>query len=204
MDIERNDPCHCGSGKKYKRCHLDIDRDAQVALREALPIIAERNANIARVDRRLREEYGVYIDFVPPIVWNDRKVWVLGSGFYLNRPPNETFHEFLIHVLCVTLGEDWRATQAALPEAARHVVVKCLEDWSRWKALNADADVLARDGHQSAFPSGWVQYLISLAWDVATILRTGALPEALLNRLREMTAFRAHGTSWRSQRSSLA
>jgi hypothetical protein len=22
----RNDPCHCGSGRKYKRCHLDADR----------------------------------------------------------------------------------------------------------------------------------------------------------------------------------
>jgi hypothetical protein len=24
----RNDPCHCGSGKKYKRCHEVIDRSA--------------------------------------------------------------------------------------------------------------------------------------------------------------------------------
>lgn len=22
----RNDPCWCGSGQKYKRCHLDADR----------------------------------------------------------------------------------------------------------------------------------------------------------------------------------
>jgi hypothetical protein len=22
----RNDPCHCGSGKKYKQCHLDKDQ----------------------------------------------------------------------------------------------------------------------------------------------------------------------------------
>lgn len=21
-EIERNDPCHCGSGKKYKNCHM--------------------------------------------------------------------------------------------------------------------------------------------------------------------------------------
>jgi SEC-C motif-containing protein len=21
----RNDPCYCGSGKKYKQCHLDLD-----------------------------------------------------------------------------------------------------------------------------------------------------------------------------------
>jgi hypothetical protein len=25
----RNDPCHCGSGKKYKKCHLDADRKGE-------------------------------------------------------------------------------------------------------------------------------------------------------------------------------
>jgi hypothetical protein len=26
--IGRNDPCHCGSGVKYKKCHLDSDHEA--------------------------------------------------------------------------------------------------------------------------------------------------------------------------------
>jgi hypothetical protein len=26
MSLGRNDTCRCGSGKKYKRCHLDRDR----------------------------------------------------------------------------------------------------------------------------------------------------------------------------------
>jgi methionyl aminopeptidase len=26
MSLGRNDTCWCGSGKKYKRCHLDRDR----------------------------------------------------------------------------------------------------------------------------------------------------------------------------------
>jgi hypothetical protein len=25
MKIGRNDPCPCGSGKKYKKCHLEAD-----------------------------------------------------------------------------------------------------------------------------------------------------------------------------------
>lgn len=24
-ELGRNDPCHCGSGKKYKKCHLEKD-----------------------------------------------------------------------------------------------------------------------------------------------------------------------------------
>lgn len=27
----RNDPCWCGSGTKYKKCHLDADEDARRA-----------------------------------------------------------------------------------------------------------------------------------------------------------------------------
>ena len=30
--LGRNDPCHCGSGKKYKACHLEQD---EAAAREA-------------------------------------------------------------------------------------------------------------------------------------------------------------------------
>ena len=34
----RNDPCHCGSGKKYKKCHLADDAEADRAARaEAQP-----------------------------------------------------------------------------------------------------------------------------------------------------------------------
>jgi hypothetical protein len=27
-ELGRNDPCHCGSGKKYKQCHLVKDEEA--------------------------------------------------------------------------------------------------------------------------------------------------------------------------------
>ena len=40
-DTGRNDPCHCGSGKKYKNCHLDKDeaaaRVARAKAAEAAP-----------------------------------------------------------------------------------------------------------------------------------------------------------------------
>ena len=32
-DLGRNDPCHCGSGKKYKQCHLAKDEEAERAKR---------------------------------------------------------------------------------------------------------------------------------------------------------------------------
>jgi preprotein translocase subunit SecA len=37
-DVGRNDPCPCGSGRKYKNCHLDKD---EAAAREARSKAAE-------------------------------------------------------------------------------------------------------------------------------------------------------------------
>jgi uncharacterized protein YecA (UPF0149 family) len=30
-DLSRNDPCWCGSGKKYKQCHLERDKQQKAA-----------------------------------------------------------------------------------------------------------------------------------------------------------------------------
>ena len=30
MKLGRNDPCHCGSGEKYKKCHLEQDEAARL------------------------------------------------------------------------------------------------------------------------------------------------------------------------------
>ena len=35
MKLGRNDPCHCGSGEKYKKCHLQKDEAAATAARAA-------------------------------------------------------------------------------------------------------------------------------------------------------------------------
>ncbi len=35
--IERNDPCWCGSGKKYKKCHLSIDEEKRAPPKKGVP-----------------------------------------------------------------------------------------------------------------------------------------------------------------------
>jgi hypothetical protein len=182
---ERNDLCRCGSGKKYKKCHLEIDRDAQRALVEALPLLAARHQQAQEYDRRLRDEFGVHINYVSPLQWQQGKVWAIGSRIYAARPANETFHEFILHVLRQTLGEPWRADQAELPEADRHFVFKCFEQLRIFRKVRIDPEELARERQVSAEANGWVRYLISLAWDVATLIHAGEPPEELVNRLRD-------------------
>lgn len=39
MKLGRNEPCHCGSGRKYKHCHYTEDQTAaSAALREAVAV----------------------------------------------------------------------------------------------------------------------------------------------------------------------
>ncbi len=52
-DLGRNDPCHCGSGKKYKNCHLAKDEEAarkaraKAAEAAPAPAAAEEGAGAA-------------------------------------------------------------------------------------------------------------------------------------------------------------
>lgn len=46
--LSRNDPCHCGSGKKYKKCHLESDESEARA--ERAEAKAADDAIIARVE----------------------------------------------------------------------------------------------------------------------------------------------------------
>ncbi len=47
----RNDPCPCGSGKKYKQCHLDADEKAAREARAKAQAEAEKNAPVVEASK---------------------------------------------------------------------------------------------------------------------------------------------------------
>lgn len=54
MKTGRNDPCHCGSGEKYKRCHLPQDEAAR-SERLAADLAARTAASQAEADAEAAE-----------------------------------------------------------------------------------------------------------------------------------------------------
>lgn len=44
ITLGRNEPCHCGSGKKYKKCHLEKDEVANRKEREKAALNAAKVA----------------------------------------------------------------------------------------------------------------------------------------------------------------
>jgi len=59
-EIGRNDPCHCGSGKKYKKCHLEKDetKDRKVREKAALnsaKVAATQAENSSSDDKNIKQ-----------------------------------------------------------------------------------------------------------------------------------------------------
>jgi hypothetical protein len=57
----RNDPCHCGSGKKYKKCCLAKDEDAKQA-EKAKPVAAGADWAPAKEDKAQKREPDPHIE----------------------------------------------------------------------------------------------------------------------------------------------
>jgi hypothetical protein len=167
---------------------MESDREAEGLTRLARQALPDVQSQIQHTSQKLRDEYGVHVNYVAPVSWQGQKVYALGSRVYF-RPPSETFHEFLIQVLQETIGEEWRAEQAQLSERDQHFIFRASNEYGKWKAANSTDASRAPDGHFAATPSGWVQYFISLAWDVATLIHASNLPESLLERLRDQYEF---------------
>jgi len=61
MKIGRNDPCHCGSGEKYKKCHLPKDnaeRSAELAALGATAAAAQAKADAEEAEAKEKGEEG--------------------------------------------------------------------------------------------------------------------------------------------------
>jgi methionyl aminopeptidase len=71
--VERNDPCWCGSGKKYKKCHLIAD--SGIAVKNDPPKILKKLKNGVvktpeQIDgmRRAGEFNGILMDYIRPFI----------------------------------------------------------------------------------------------------------------------------------------
>lgn len=71
--LGRNDPCHCGSGRKYKQCCLDKD--------EAKARVAREKAAAAKTDAETGEARGAEAtrSLPPPAKHKTRQPWKGGT-----------------------------------------------------------------------------------------------------------------------------
>jgi len=117
-------------------------------------------------------------------MFKGKKVFALGNKVYVNCPPNTTFHEFIIQILKETIGLDWFHKQAKLPIGERHFISICLEKLGEWIARNQKTARRIKGEVWGAKPDGYSKSLLSLAFDVCSLIHKQVLPARLLDRLK--------------------
>jgi len=197
MKIGRNQPCPCGSGRKYKKCHLangaPLLNSTTVTKLEPTPETERirHELEIHQIERRkILAQVGVFIDFVIPTHFKGNKVWALGSRLYARRPEKETFHEFIVYVLKDEMGRDWWLDQMKSPEGKQHFIYKCFMKHYDWQDKNQIPKNKHREGWR-AVPDGYSRALTSLAFDICSLIHAVHLPEIFLNKLRRYDGYQS-------------
>lgn len=180
MRVGRNDPCPCGSGKKYKKCCLDKDIPATTIPKEVM----EHFQNMPREPF----EKGGFLTGRPFIgtVFQGNRMRAVGSTVY-KRPLDETFHLFLLRTLSEWLTKDWFEKEKE--KGKPHPIVQWyLETDDSIKDDSMREKVSEKVS--STEQTGNIRSLLALAYDFYSLKHCGAkvLPK-LLNRLRNEQEF---------------
>jgi len=186
MRIGRNDPCPCGSGKKYKKCCLlkQVPPSSPEMIKEVMEFFQKQE-----VEKRALQEKGIFINYVNPCTYTNPKTgqkvkaWALGNRLFHTRPEHETFHDFIVdHLRKHVMGRDWWVEQ--LQAQQKHFLFRCFIKYDEWARKNAIEANKVDEHTWHATTDGWAKTLSSLAFDICSLEHTQQLPEYLLRRLK--------------------
>src|SRR3990172_4121404 len=90
--IGRNDPCHCGSGKKFKKCCLLVQAPDDEFLRRRL-----RQIDDDLTCKLLKYGYSLYGEEGLWEAWGDYWFWDDRHPFDLDDPENQAFQPWFLY-----------------------------------------------------------------------------------------------------------
>jgi hypothetical protein len=189
--LGRNEPCHCGSGKKYKKCHLQNDQEqVRASLRTAQTPHGPSRSDIAAMMRQhaAREEIRrIQQGLGKPIISNmfkDHRVVAVGNTVYWSKNW-QTFPDFLNTYIKKVLGSDWGNAELKKPLAERHPIMQWYDAYTRYQHETIkEKGVVA-----SAKITGAVACYLGLAYSLYLIAHNVELQARLVKRLLNREQF---------------
>lgn len=188
VKLGANKPCHCGSGKKYKKCCRDKDEGRERRWNPS-PDEVTRLSEFARKLQREQEES----KYAPPkyheVELGGHKIRIVGRGIYSGQSMPPLSNTIIEHFKTQVLGQKWLEDEAQKPENERHVITRWLTAWDNLRHQKNH-----KEEGRSRLPyhplSGEVQELIALADDASRVLQTEKrFPKKLRERLINLREF---------------
>lgn len=205
--IGRNDPCTCGSGKKYKKCHGSsllpvVPTVATAAQKQSKPLFTvrellphEMTQELKRMQAELQRPRAADPSFThqfghvrPPISmdYSGYKFVVAGNKVvYQPKEQAQFFTDILLTFVQNTFGKEWVQAEVAKPRGTRHPVFE-----ARYKALTyMNAQPRDAQGRYKAQMTGPMLGYFTFAYDLFTVQDNGRLDARLIERLKNCDQF---------------
>ncbi len=187
--LGRNDPCFCGSGRKFKHCHDRPQYELPNLVANAdleRQIIAEGKRQLERqkareLQRQKQQGWG------RPIISIEYKGYrFVAVGNRLHYGKWKSFSDFQSDYIKVKMGSDWGNAEIAKPIEDRHPLMQWYDKLSQLQMAHA-----GKPGELFGTPmTGAVSAYIRLAYNLYLIAHNGKdIQTRLLARLRNKDNF---------------
>lgn len=182
--VGRNDPCPCGSGKKYKKCH-GVPTARSFIVREGPPPEAVRKKmeehQASEMQRQQQQGLG------KPIIsetFQGYRLVAVGSRLYYSKGWR-TFHDFLGDYIKMVLGGEWGNEELKKPPSERHPLLVWYETGCRYM----NQFIKERGKVHSAPMTGAVAAYFGLAYNLYLLAHNVKVQEILIRRLKDKGQF---------------
>lgn len=170
----RNEPCQCGSGRKFKHCHGRIEANDEFRIR------SERVLKRRAAAERIRiEQQGHGRPIISASV-ADQTVVAVGTTVYWGKW--KVFADFLIEFLVSIFGREWFATERS-KRLGRHPVIAWFEEFRRLASGGQPGVVREFQGN------GMTSALLQLSYSLYLLAHHDHIPKLLIKRLHNITNF---------------
>lgn len=190
MKIGRNAPCHCGSGYKYKKCHLVKDE-----LRRRTPLIEpspEMQARIRQLfvenkaqEKQRKAQQGLGRPIISTVNEDGWRFVAVANRIFYSRNWR-TVHDFLFEYIARVLDVAWMKAEASKPLAERHPIAQWNDALVRMqRAAGGEVGKV-----KAGTPNGGASAYLRLAYDLYCVAHNAKLQHSLVGRLKDPNNFR--------------
>lgn len=179
--LKRNDPCSCGSGRKYKNCHGAVSSVSNV-VPDAKGINNLHKRLLA--SERLREKQQG--KGKPIIAAKHAGFQYVAVGNMLLAGKWRTFHDFLFEYIRDTLGATWWNSELKKPLVKRHIILQW--DYSIGKYLKG---AIKNSGEvYGTNMTGAASAYMGLSYNLYLLAHNAELRDKFVERLKSPDQFR--------------
>lgn len=194
--LGRNEPCYCGSGRKYKKCHLNQDsatREQRVhpgmrPMPESVRKAVQDSVREHAVKEAVREnQQGKGKPIISAELGEHRIVAVGNTLHWSSKESTQTFADFLNVYIRQVLGSEWGNSELEKPADQRHPIMNwyCEVRALKQKYGRAKGELYGTPA------TGSLLAYINLAYNLYLLGHNVEVQEHLLERLKTVESF--HG-----------